>query len=59
MMSEFIANKIMEAKEAGGTAAGQKKYRTYFITTRIYKRYRENVDLILATEGHEDCIVAE
>lgn len=58
MMSEFIANKIMEAMAAGGIAAGQQKYRTYFIRTRIYQRYRENVDLILETEGREDCIVA-
>lgn len=57
MMSEFIANKIMEAKEAGGVAAGQQKYRTYFTRTRIYQRYKANVDLILETEGHEDCIV--
>lgn len=57
MMSEFIANKIMEAKEAGGVAAGQQKYRTYFTRTRIYQRYKANVDLILETEGCEDCIV--
>ena len=42
---------------AGGIAGGQAKYRTYFTRTRIYQRYRENVDLILATEGCEDCIV--
>lgn len=57
MMSEFIANKIMEAMATGGISAGQAKYRTYFTRTRIYQRYRENVDLILATEGCEDCIV--
>lgn len=63
MMNEFIARQIIKAKDKGGTTAGQAKYKTYFKVS-LYKRYQENVDLILKTteneagESYEDCIVA-
>lgn len=63
MMNEFIARQIIKAKDKGGAAAGQAKYKTYFKVS-LYKRYQENVDLILKTteneagESYEDCIVA-
>ena len=63
MMNEFIARQIMKAKDKGGVKAGQDKYKTYFRVS-LYKRYQENVDLILKTteddsgESYEDCIVA-
>lgn len=64
-MIEFIANKIMTAKDDGGTEAGKKKYKTYFsgFALKIYKKYKDGVDLILRTtenesgESYEDCIV--
>ena len=54
----FIAKMIMEAKEKGGLEAGQAKYRGYFITTKLYVKYKAATDEILITEGHGDCIVA-
>lgn len=56
-MPEFIALKIMNAKDAGGTVAGQEKYRVYFIRTKVYRRYKADVDTILEAEDYGDCIV--
>ena len=65
-METFISNNIINAKKAGGTEAGQKKYKTYFsgFALRIYKNYKDGVDLILRTHvdeatgmTFEDCIV--
>ena len=56
-MVEFIARRIEEAKEQGGATAGQAKYKAYFVKTSIYRKYRDDVDTILETDGNEDCIV--
>lgn len=56
-MAEFIANAIMSAYSAGGVTAGRAKYEAYFKRTRIYERFREKVETILATDGYGDCIV--
>lgn len=58
-MSEYIANKIAEAKRKDGVLAGQKRYRNYFIRTSMYQFYKADVDVILTADGHEDCIVTE
>ena len=52
-MTTFIASRIMEKS----IEAGQKKYRAYFVKTRLYKRWKDNVDTILKTDGYEDVIV--
>jgi hypothetical protein len=58
-MSEFIALRIMKAKDVGGTEAGQTKYRGYFIITSLYLAYKEDCDTILISENYGDCIVTE
>lgn len=58
MMAEFIANRIITAREAS-LASGQSKYRSYFIKLKIYARYKTAVDAILVAEGADDCIVTE
>ena len=55
-MTTFIASRIMEEADKS-VEAGQKKYRAYFVKTRLYKRWKDNVDTILKTDGYEDVIV--
>ena len=56
-MTTFSARMIM--KEADKSiAAGQKKYRAYFIKTSLYKNWKEDVDTILKTDGYEEVIVS-
>ena len=63
-MITYIARNIMKARDASLTK-GQAKYRVYFVKTKIYKKYQEEVDNILATteredgSTYEDCIVIE
>lgn len=49
-MTTFIARMIMKE-------AGQKKYRAYFVKTKLYKNWKEDVDTILITDGYDDVIV--
>lgn len=58
-MAPFIALVIMQAKDAGGVQAGQDKYKAYFVNTRLYLRFKPDVDTILQTDGYGDCIVTE
>lgn len=58
MIIDFIANKIIEAKEKSLTA-GQAKYRAYFIKLPYYTNYKEAVDAILVAKNHGDCIVTK
>ena len=46
---------IEEAKKS--LTAGQKKYRAYFVNTSLYKNWKDDVDVILITDGYEDVIV--
>lgn len=55
-MTTFIARMIMKEADKS-TAAGQKKYRVYFVRTSMYKNWKEDVDTILKTDGYEDVIV--
>ena len=57
-MREFIAGKIVNAREIS-LEAGQAKYRAYFIKTKLYAKYRADVDAILTVDGYADCIVTE
>ena len=43
-MTTFIASRIMEEADKS-VEAGQKKYRAYFVKTRLYKRWKDNVDI--------------
>ena len=58
MMAEFIANRVLEAREKS-IENGKDKYRAYFVALKIYARYKTTVDAILVAEGAEDCIVVE
>lgn len=57
-MPEFIANRVLEAREKS-IAQGKAKYRAYFVSLKIYARYKAAVDAILTAEGAEDCIVTD
>lgn len=57
-MVERIAARIEEAREIS-VEAGQSKYRAYFVKTKLYLRYKDDVDSILTIDGYEDCIVTE
>lgn len=56
-MGLFIANSIESARDKGGVTAGRDMYNAYFGRLPIYDRYRAQVDLILKTDGYDDCIV--
>ena len=55
-METFIASRIIEEAEKS-VEAGQKKYHAYFVKTRLYKRWKDNVDTILKTDGYDEVIV--
>ena len=57
-MVTFIASRIMEEADKS-TEAGQKKYRAYFVKTRLYKRWKDDVDTILKTDGYDEVIVED
>lgn len=58
MMVTFIANRIEEAADIS-TERGIAKYKAYFVNTKIYKRYRPEVDAILEADGYEEVIVRD
>lgn len=57
-MSTFIAERIMEQADRS-VEAGQNKYRAYFVKTKLYEKWRNDVETILITDGYEECIVTE
>ena len=57
-MTTFIASRIIEEAEKS-VEAGQKKYRAYFVKTRLYKRWKDEVDIILDTDGYDEVIVED
>lgn len=57
-MSTFIAKMIIKQADIS-LESGQNKYRAYFVNTKLYSKWQEDVNTILTTEGYEDCIVAE
>jgi hypothetical protein len=57
-MVTFIARMIKKQADIS-TERGQAKYRAYFVKTKLYENYREDVEVILRTDGYEDCIVTE
>lgn len=58
MMITFIAQRIEEARDIS-LEKGVAKYRAYFVNTRIYKKYRADVNALLEQDGYEDCIVVD
>ena len=57
-MVTFMASRSIEEAEKS-VEAGQKKYRAYFVKTRLYKRWKDNVDTILKTDGYDEVIVED
>jgi len=57
-MATFIARMIM-TKAENDIEQGKDKYRAYFIKTKLYEKWRDDVEAILITEGYEECIVTE
>ena len=58
MMVEFIASRIEEAREIS-LEAGIAKYKAYFVKTKRYEKFRNDVDGILIIDGYADCIIRE
>lgn len=57
-MVTFIAQMIIRQAQKS-IESGKTKYRAYFVKTRLYLAYKEDVDTILITDGYEECIVSE
>lgn len=57
-MNTFIARMIMTQADKN-LKAGQDKYRAYFVRTKLYEKWRNDVETILITDGYEECIVSE
>lgn len=57
-MVTFIARMISKQADIS-EEKGVAKYKAYFIKTKIYARYREDIDTILRTDGYENVIVAD
>ena len=58
-MPEFLAGKIMEAREIS-LEEGKNKYKTYFFTLeKLYSKYQKETNAILEQKDCADCIVKE
>ena len=55
-MITFIAKRIMECADRG-LEIGKTKYAAYFSNTAMYVKYKEEVDVILTTDGYAECII--
>ncbi len=56
-MVTFIAKMIRKQADVS-EEKGIAKYKAYFVKTKIYAEYRNDVDTILRTDGYENVIVA-
>lgn len=57
-MSTFIAKQIMKQADKS-IELGRAKYKAYFVKTKLYLNWKDEVDTILSTDGYEKCIVTE
>lgn len=57
-MSAFIARAI-EREAEKSTERGQAKYRAYFVRTRLYEKWRAEVDSILDVDGYSEVITTD
>lgn len=57
-MVDFIA-RMIEKYAGRSLEEGQELYRKYFIRTKLYEAYKEDVDARLTGSGLEAVIVAE
>lgn len=55
-MVAFIARMIERAAESS-IAAGRMKYKAYFVRTKLYARYQDDVNAILISDGYEEIVL--
>lgn len=55
-MTTFIAMMI-EREADKRLEQGQDKYRAYFVNTRLYEKWRKEVNSILEVDGYKDVII--
>ena len=54
-MSKFIANAIMKQANIS-LENGQNKYKSYFVNTTLYSKWKMEVDNILIMNDYGNCI---
>lgn len=57
-MTAFVVRQI-EKEADKSLEQGQAKYAAYFINTKIYKKYKADVDAKLIEDGYEEVIPVE
>lgn len=57
MMVERLTNGIINAEDKEPGTGGKARYKVAFVDTKIYKRYRAEVDQALILEGYGHCII--
>lgn len=57
-METFISERIEEATKQS-IEKGKTKYRAYFVKTKRYKKWQEDVNSILELDGYADAIVTQ
>lgn len=57
-MVNFIA-RMIEKEADKSLAQGKELYRKYFINTKIYAKYKSDVDKILTDDGYKNVIVTK
>lgn len=55
-MGQFIAMRIKKKSDIA-VEDGQDLYRKFFVNTKIYRRWKPEVDAILRKDGYEQAIV--
>lgn len=56
-MTAFISERIEEAAKIS-TEKGKEKYQAYFVKTKRYKRWKEEVDRKLIIEGYQNVTIS-
>ena len=57
-MVTFIAKMIKRQADIS-VEKGIAKYKAYFVKTRLYAEYRDDVDTILRTDGYDEVIISD
>ena len=57
-MVTFIARMIKRQADVS-IEKGIAKYKAYFVKTRLYAEYRDDVDTILRTDGYDEVIISD
>lgn len=57
-MGSFIAGMIIK-KANESIVDGQAKYISYFVSTKLYEKWKPEVDEVLREAGYDSCIVSK